>query len=179
MDNSENYLINMRDGRLILFTKQAIRQVDYHPISHEVAVAIGDGRVTPMEVVSRIKANLLNNQDAWDDLLKRKTTMNVRKSTLTPDDAEGLETSASAEDMQGAFDMPNEAPPPPAPPAQDAPPPPPQPPAPAKVPHKKANGKTNAKKDEPPAAPAPAEDAGEAEGAAAEAGETAPETLTI
>lgn len=179
MDNSENYLINMRDGRLILFTKQAIRQVDYHPISHEVAVAIGDGRVTPMEVVSRIKANLLNNQDAWDDLLKRKTTMNVRKSTLTPDDAEGLETSASAEDMQGAFDMPNEAPPPPAPPAQDAPPPPPPPPAPAKVPHKKANGKTNAKKDEPPAAPAPAEDAGEAEGAAAEAGETAPETLTI
>lgn len=177
MDNSENYLINMRDGRLILFTKQAIRQVDYHPISHEVAVAIGDGRVTAMEVVSRIKANLLNNQDAWDDLLKRKTTMNVRKSTLTPDDAEGLETSASAEDMQGAFDMPNEAPPPPAPPAQDAPPPPP----PAKVPHKKANGKTNAKKDEPPAAPAPApaEDAGEAEGAAAEAGETAPETLTI
>lgn len=168
MDNSENYLINMRDGRLILFTKQAIRQVDYHPISHEVAVAIGDGRVTAMEVVSRIKANLLNNQDAWDDLLKRKTTMNVRKSTLTPDDAEGLETSASAEDMQGAFDMPNEAPPPPAPPAQDAPPPPP----PAKVPHKKANGKTNAKKDEPPAAPAPAEDA-------AEAGETAPETLTI
>lgn len=174
MDNSENYLINMRDGRLILFTKQAIRQVDYHPISHEVAVAIGDGRVTPMEVVSRIKANLLNNQDAWDDLLKRKTTMNVRKSTLTPDDAEGLETSASAEDMQGAFDMPNEAPPPPAPPAQDAPPPPS-----AKPSHKKANGKTNAKKDEPPAAPAPAEDAGEAEGAAAEAGETAPETLTI
>lgn len=175
MDNSENYLINMRDGRLILFTKQAIRQVDYHPISREVAVAIGDGRVTPMEVVSRIKANLLNNQDAWDDLLKRKTTMNVRKSTLTPDDAEGLETSASAEDMQGAFDMSNEAPPPPAPPAQDAPPPPP----PAKPTHKKANGKTNAKKDEPPAAPAPAEDAGEAEGAAAEAGETAPETLTI
>ena len=174
MDNSENYLINMRDGRLILFTKQAIRQVDYHPISHEVAVAIGDGRVTPMEVVSRIKANLLNNQDAWDDLLKRKTTMNVRKSTLTPDDAEGLETSASADDMQGAFDMPNEAPPPPAPPAQDAPPPPS-----AKPSHKKANGKTNAKKDEPPAAPAPAEDAGEAEGAAAEAGETAPETLTI
>ena len=174
MDNSENYLINMRDGRLILFTKQAIRQVDYHPISREVAVAIGDGRVTAMEVVSRIKANLLNNQDAWDDLLKRKTTMNVRKSTLTPDDAEGLETSASAEDMQGAFEMPNDAQPP-APPAQDAPPTPP----PAKPTHKKANGKTNAKKDEPPAAPAPAEDAGEAEGAAAEAGETAPETLTI
>ena len=177
MDNSENYLINMRDGRLILFTKQAIRQVDYHPISYEVAVAIEDGSVTAMEVVSRIKANLLNNQDEWDDLLKRKTTMNMRKSTLTPDDAEGLETSASAEDMQGAFDMPNEAPPPPAPPAQDAPPPPPPPPA--KPTHKKANGKTNAKKDEPPAAPAPAEDAGEAEGAAAEAGETAPETLTI
>ena len=175
MDNSENYLINMRDGRLILFTKQAIRQVDYHPISHEVAVAIDDGRVTAMEVVSRIKANLLNNQDLWDDLLKRKTTMNVRKSTLTPDDAEGLETSASAEDMQGAFDMPNEAPQPPAPPAQDAPPPPP----PAKPTHKKANGKTNSKKDDPPAAPAPAEDAGEAECATAEAGETAPETLTI
>ena len=162
MDNSENYLINMRDGRLILFTKQAIRQVDYHPISHEVAVAIEDGSVTAMEVVSRIKANLLNNQDEWDDLLKRKTTMNMRKSTLTPDDAEGLETSASAEDMQGAFDMPNEAPPPPAKPT-----------------HKKSNCKTNAKKDEPPAAPAPAEDAGEAKCATAEAGETAPETLTI
>lgn len=172
MDNSENYLINMRDGRLILFTKQAIRQVDYHPISREVAIAIGDGRVTAMEVVNRIKANLLNNQDAWDDLLKRKTTMNVRKSTLTPDDAEGLETSASAEDMQGAFDMPNEAPPPLAPP-------PPPPPPPAKPTHKKANGKTNYKKDEPPAAPASAEDAGESEGATAEAGETAPENLTI
>jgi len=105
-DNSENYLINMRDGRLILFTKQAIRQVDYHPISAEVAHAIGDGRITWSEVVSRIKANLLNNQDAWDDLLKRKTTMNVRKSTITAEDAEGIETAASADDMQGAFDMP-------------------------------------------------------------------------
>jgi len=109
MDNSENYLINMRDGRLILFTKQAIRQVDYHPISAEVAHAIGDGRITWQDVVSRIKANLLNNQDAWDDLLKRKTTMNVRKSTITAEDAEGIETAASAEDMQDAFDMPEVA----------------------------------------------------------------------
>jgi len=106
MDNSENYLINMRDGRLILFTKQANRQVDYHPISAEVAHAIDDGRISWQDVVNRIKANLLNNQDAWDDLLKRKTTMNVRKSTITPEDAEGIETAASAEDMQGAFDMP-------------------------------------------------------------------------
>ena len=106
MDNSENYLINMRDGRLILFTKQAIRQVDYHPISHEVAMAIENGQVTKEEVISRIKANLLSNQEAWDDLLKRKTTMNVRKSTLTPADADGIETAASQEDMKGAFDMP-------------------------------------------------------------------------
>jgi hypothetical protein len=170
MDNSENYLINMRDGRLILFTKQAIRQVDYHPISREVAIAIGDGRVTAMEVVSRIKANLLNNQDAWDDLLKRKTTMNVRKSTLTPDDAEGLETSASAEDMKGAFEMPSDTTTPPATPVNDVPPP-------AKETHKKTSGKkTSSKKEEQPAVPAPVE--GESD-SHAEAGETAPETLTI
>lgn len=106
-DNSENYLINMRDGRLILFTKQAIRQVDYHPISAEVAHAIGDGRITANEVISRIKANLLNNQDAWDDLLSRKTTMNVRKSLLKPEDAEGIETAASPDDMKGAFKLPD------------------------------------------------------------------------
>lgn len=170
MDNSENYLINMRDGRLILFTKQAIRQVDYHPISREVAIAIGDGRVTAMEVVSRIKANLLNNQDAWDDLLKRKTTMNVRKSTLTPDDAEGLETSASAEDMKGAFEMPSDTTTTPATPVNDVPPP-------AKETHKKTRGKkTSSKKEEQPAVPAPVE--GESD-SSAEAGETAPETLTI
>ena len=170
MDNSENYLINMRDGRLILFTKQAIRQVDYHPISREVAIAIGDGRVTAMEVVSRIKANLLNNQDAWDDLLKRKTTMNVRKSTLTPDDAEGLETSASAEDMKGAFEMPSDTTTPPATPVNDVPPP-------AKETHKKTRGKkTSSKKEEQPAVQAPVE--GESD-SSAEAGETAPETLTI
>ena len=104
-NNGQHCLINMRDGRIIPYTNQAIKMVDYHAISHEVAMAIKDGRVTRDEVISRIKANLINNQDAWEDLLKRKTTMNVHRSTLNKDDSEGLGTTPSAEEASGEFQM--------------------------------------------------------------------------
>ena len=103
--STEHYLINMTDGRRILFTKQAARQINYHPITSEVAFAIDAGKITWQDVVSRIKANLINNQDAWDDLLKKKTTMNVRKSALTPDDAEGMETAPDADEVADEFEM--------------------------------------------------------------------------
>ena len=103
--STEHYLINMTDGRRILFTKQAARQINYHPITREVAFAIDAGKITWQEVVSRIKANLINNQDAWDDLLKKKTTMNVRKSTLTPDDTEGMETTPDEGEVADEFKM--------------------------------------------------------------------------
>lgn len=102
---AQHYLINMRDGRVILYTDQAARQVDYHSISEEVAKAIDDGRLTSETVIARIKANLINNQDAWDDLLKKKTTTNVHRSTLTRDDSEGTGTTPSAEEAGEEFNM--------------------------------------------------------------------------
>ena len=102
---AQHYLINMRDGRVILYTDQAARQVDYHSISEEVAKAIDDGRLTSETVIARIKANLINNQDAWDDLLKKKTTTNVHRSTLTRADSEGTGTTPSAEAAGDEFNM--------------------------------------------------------------------------
>ena len=58
-NQQEHYLINMADGRRILYTKQAARQINYHPITQEVAYAIDEGRLTWQEVVARIKANLI------------------------------------------------------------------------------------------------------------------------
>ena len=153
--STEHYLINMTDGRRILFTKQAARQINYHPITREVAFAIDAGRITWQEVVSRIKANLINNQDAWDDLLKKKTTMNVRKSTLTPDDTEGMETAPDAEEVADEFKM--DVGDKPDAPAADAP-------APAKRGNSRRGGKKDAgeaapDKGDKPDAPAPAADA--------------------
>lgn len=106
MNNTQHYLINMADGRVILYTKQAARQINYHSISEAVAKAISSGKISAKEVISRIKANLINNQDAWDDLLKKKTMMNTRKSTLTPEDTEGSETTPETEEVNEEFDMP-------------------------------------------------------------------------
>lgn len=105
MNSTQHYLINMTDGRVILYTKQAARQINYHAISEAVAKAISTGRISAKEVISRIKANLINNQDAWDDLLKKKTMMNTRKSTLTPEDSDGSETTPETEEVNKEFDM--------------------------------------------------------------------------
>lgn len=102
---NEHYLINMSDGRRVLYTKQAAKQINYHPITANVAYAIDRGEITWQDVVAKIKANLLNNQEAWDELLKKKTTLNVRKSTLKPEDDEGSETSPDGGDVDGEFDM--------------------------------------------------------------------------
>ena len=105
-ESNRHYLINMVDGRVILYTKQAARQINYHPISPKIALAVTDKRIDWKAVVSRIKANLINNQDAWDDLLKKKTTMNTRKTVLNTDDSEGSETTPETEDVGEEFDMP-------------------------------------------------------------------------
>lgn len=102
---NEHYLINMSDGRRVLYTKQAAKQINYHPITAKVAYAIDRGEITWQEVVAKIKANLLNDQEAWDELLKKKTTLNVRKSTLKPEDDEGSETAPADGDVDGEFDM--------------------------------------------------------------------------
>lgn len=140
--SNQHYLINMSDGRVILFTKQAVRQVNYHPISEAVALAIDRGEIDWQSVVSRIKANLINNQDAWDDLLKRKTTMNVRKSTLKPGDTEGAETAPDEEDVGDEFDMPKDG---------DGEPLAPPAPAPAPAARGKRRGRAERKEPEPPA----------------------------
>lgn len=105
-ESNRHYLINMVDGRVILYTKQAVRQINYHPISPKIALAVTEKRIDWKDVVSRIKANLINNQDAWDDLLKKKTTMNTRKTVLNTDDSEGSETIPEDKDVGEEFDMP-------------------------------------------------------------------------
>ena len=107
--STRHYMINMTDGRLILYTKQAANQINYYPISEAAAKAIASGKISKKEVIAKIKAHLLDNQDAWDDLLKKKTAMNVRKSTLTPEDTEGAETSPDETDVTQEFDLPEEA----------------------------------------------------------------------
>ena len=107
--STRHYLINMTDGRVILYTKQAANQINYYPISEAAANAISSGKISKTEVIAKIKAHLLDNQDAWDDLLKKKTAMNVRKSTLTPEDTEGAETAPKAEDVDEEFDIPDES----------------------------------------------------------------------
>lgn len=105
-ESNRHYLINMVDGRVILYTKQAVRQINYHPISPKIALAVTKKRIDWKDVVSRIKANLINNQDAWDDLLKKKTTMNTRKTVLNTDDSEGSETIPEDKEVSEEFDMP-------------------------------------------------------------------------
>ena len=162
--STQHYLINMSDGRVILYTKQAAKQINYHPISRAVAMAVGNGSLNWRDVVSRIKANLINNQDAWDDLLKKKTTMNMRKSTLTPEDTEGQETAPAPEDVGEEFNMPVDGAGEGAAPAGEGG----GAPAPAKP---KGNGRgRNSKKDQPPADNGEPADAGEG---AAPAGEGA------
>lgn len=105
-ESNRHYLINMVDGRVILYTKQAVRQINYHPISPKIALAVTEKRIDWKDVVSRIKAKLINNQDAWDDLLKKKTTMNTRKTVLNTDDSEGSETIPEDKEVSEEFDMP-------------------------------------------------------------------------
>ena len=108
------------------------------------------------------RVNLINNQDAWDDLLKKKTTMNMRKSTLTPEDTEGQETAPAPEDVGEEFNMPVDGAGEGAAPAGEGGG------APAKP---KGNGRgRNSKKDQPPADNGESADAGEG---AAPAGEGA------
>ena len=160
--STQHYLINMSDGRVILYTKQAAKQINYHPISRAVAMAVGNGSLNWRDVVSRIKANLINNQDAWDDLLKKKTTMNMRKSTLTPEDTEGQETAPAPEDVGEEFNMPVDGAGEGAAPAGEGGGAPTKP---------KGNGRgRNSKKDQPPADNGEPADAGEG---AAPAGEGA------
>ena len=146
--STQHYLINMSDGRIILYTKQAAKQINYHPISESVALAIDRGEIDWQSVVSRIKANLINNQDAWDDLLKKKTTMNMRKSTLTPEDTEGQETAPNPDDVGDEFDLGDGAAGEGA--APDAP-----------APTKPRSNRRRAQKEQPPADEGETSDAGE------------------
>lgn len=146
--STQHYLINMSDGRIILYTKQAAKQINNHPISRAVALAVGDGSLDWRVVVSRIKANLINNQDAWDDLLKKKTTMNMRKSTLTPEDTEGQETAPNPDDVGDEFDLGDGAAGEGA--APDAP-----------APTKPRSNRRRAQKEQPPADEGETSDAGE------------------
>jgi len=99
------YAINLRDGRVVLCTRETLANIDYYAISEKVAFAIENGVLDRNEVISKVKGKLLTSQDEWDALLTKKTTQNVRHSDIKPEDAEKSETKIEKEDVSSEFDM--------------------------------------------------------------------------
>ena len=99
------YAINLRDGRVVLCTRETLTNIDYYAISEKVAFAIENGVLDRKEVISKVKGKLLTSQDEWDALLTKKTTQNVRHSDIKPEDSEKSETKIEKEDVKSEFDM--------------------------------------------------------------------------
>lgn len=99
------YAINLRDGRVVLCTRETLANIDYYAISEKVAFAIENGVIDRKEVISKVKGKLLTSQEEWDALLTKKTTQNVRHSEIKPEDAEKSETKIEKEDVSSEFDM--------------------------------------------------------------------------
>ena len=99
------YAINLRDGRVVLCTRETLTNIDYYAISEKVARAIENGILDRKEVVAKVKGKLLTSQEEWDALLTKKTTQNVRHSDIKPEDAEKSETRIEKEDVTSEFDM--------------------------------------------------------------------------
>lgn len=99
------YAINLRDGRVILCTRETLANIDYYAISERVAFAIENGELDKNEVIAKIKGKLLTNQEEWDALLEKKTTQNVRHSPLSPETSEPIETKIEKSEVSEEFDM--------------------------------------------------------------------------
>lgn len=99
------YAINLRDGRVVLCTRETLTNIDYYAISEKVAFAIENGVLDRKEVISKVKGKLLTSQEEWDALLTKKTTQNVRHSDIKPEDSEKSETKIEKEDVKSEFDM--------------------------------------------------------------------------
>lgn len=102
---NRQFAINLRDGRVVLCTRETLANIDYYAISERVAIAIESGVVDRRDVISKIKGKLLTNQEEWDALLLKKTTQNVRHSEINAESSEKSETRIEKEDVKEEFDM--------------------------------------------------------------------------
>lgn len=100
------YAINLRDGRVVLCTRETLANIDYYAISEKVATAIESGKLDRKLVISKIKGKLLTNEKEWDSLLMQKTTQNVRHSDINTETTEQSETKIEKEEVSAEFDMP-------------------------------------------------------------------------
>lgn len=100
------YAINLRDGRVVLCTRETLANIDYYAISEKVATAIESGKLDRKLVISKIKGKLLTNEKEWDALLMQKTTQNVRHSDINTETTEQSETKIEKEEVSAEFDMP-------------------------------------------------------------------------
>ncbi len=99
------YAINLRDGRVVLCTRETLTNIDYYAISEKVALAIENGILDRKLVIAKVKGKLLTNEKEWDALLTQKTTQNVRRSDINPDSTEKSETVIPKEEVTAEFDM--------------------------------------------------------------------------
>ena len=99
------YAINLRDGRVVLCTRETLTNIDYYAISEKVALAIENGILDRNLVIAKVKGKLLTSDKEWDALLTQKTTQNVRRSDINPESAEKSETVIPKEEVTAEFDM--------------------------------------------------------------------------
>lgn len=102
---NRQYGINLRDGRVVLCTRETLANIDYYAISERVAVAIENGTLDRMDVVAKVKGKLMTNESEWDALLSRKTSQNMRHSEINVDTTDRSETAISKDEVNGEFDM--------------------------------------------------------------------------
>ena len=100
------YAINLRDGRVVLCTRETLTNIDYYAISEKVALAIENGVLDRKLVIAKVKGKLLTSDKEWDALLSQKTTQNVRRSDINPESTEKSETTIPKEEVAEVFDMP-------------------------------------------------------------------------
>ena len=103
--NMRQFAINLRDGRVVLCTRETLANIDYYAISSKVAHAIETGVLDRKDIIAKVKGKLMTSQDEWDALLTQKTTQNIRHSTIDPADTEKSETVIAESDVKGEFDM--------------------------------------------------------------------------
>ena len=103
---NRQFAINLRDGRVVLCTRETFANIDYYAISEKVALAIESGVLDRMDVVAKVKGKLLTSEKEWDSLLQQKTTQNMRHSPISVDTAEKSETVIAKDEVKDEFDMP-------------------------------------------------------------------------
>lgn len=102
------FAINMRDGRVVLCTRETLANIDYYAITERVAYAIENGILDRQEVVAKITSSLRTDQVEWDKFINQKVTQNVRVSPISVETAERSETAISKDEVKREFDIPVE-----------------------------------------------------------------------